>query len=384
MNDIEINDIRTEKDFKTISFSNYKKTLVIKELLNSLSNSKVEESCNWSAELICAGHYGDLWEVILKYLAKNIHIGNPKLPIYIDKRFENFKDIMFNGYIGNELIMRNNLKIRKLFAEIICILCYSRKNLSFEHIKINKNEYDIITMANRFKAPNTEFASKYFKKEDPKEIFIAINEFTYNLNDKYKNKVNACYWIEWIMEFENLCKQKKEKCICERRTFAPVQDTYKCDIIWIIWEILLDIANEKSTLTYKIIESLLKIFSIKYKPGTKKKRRYLLYFAVSLITENVDYNIEMISNKNSIDIVTSKINIIYKQIKKNELSPNTDYLFNNVDKTSNLKKTIEKLEKLKSLNQIHYSNNINEKYNENINNKINDIEHNSNDEESDY
>lgn len=371
MDDIEINDIRTEKEFKTISFSNYKKTLVIKELLNSLSNSKVEEACNWSAELICAGHYSDLWDIILKYLAKNIHISNPKLPIYIDKRFENFKDIMFNGYVGNELIMRNSTKIRKLFAEIICILCYSRKNLSFEHIKINKNEYDMINMANRFKAPNTDYANKYFKPEDPKELFIAINEFTYNLSDTNKNKVNACYWIEWIIEFESLCKQKKEKCICERRVFAPVQDTYKCDIIWIIWEILLDIANNMNTLTYKIMESLLKIFSIKYKPGTKKKRRYILYFAISLITENVDYTIEMISNKNNIDVITSKIDVIYKQIKKNEISPNTDYLFNNVDKTANLQKTIQKLEKIKSLNQIQYTSNSNSKYNDSINNNIN-------------
>jgi hypothetical protein len=360
MSDTEINDIRTQQEFKTISFSNYKKTSVVNELLNSLSNSKVEESCNWAAELICAGHYTDLWETILKYLAKNIHVGNPKLPIYIDIRFEKFKDIMFNGYIGNELIMRNNSKIRKLFAEIICILCYSRKNLSFEHIKINKNEYDMTNMTNRFKAPNKEYANKYFKPEDPPELFISINEFAYNLSDKIRNKVNACYWIEWIIEFESLCKQKKEKIFCERRTFPPIQDTYKCDIIWIIWEILLDIANNNSnTLTYKIMEALLKIFCIKYKPGTKKKRRYLIYFAVSLITENVDYTIEMISNKNSIDIITSKIDIIYKQIKKNEVSPNTDYLFNNVDKTNNLKKTIEKLEKLKALNQISYSKDYN-------------------------
>ena len=38
MNEIEINDIRNIADFKSITFSDYKKTSVNNELLNSLVN----------------------------------------------------------------------------------------------------------------------------------------------------------------------------------------------------------------------------------------------------------------------------------------------------------------------------------------------------------
>ena len=93
---------------------------------------------NWSAELICAGHFGDLWEIIIYNIGKNIHLANPKIPIYVDMRFQNFKEIVQNGYIGNEIAMRNNEKIRMIFCELITILCLSNKKPAFECVKSKK------------------------------------------------------------------------------------------------------------------------------------------------------------------------------------------------------------------------------------------------------
>jgi len=350
MNDTEINDKRNPNEFKGISFSKFQKSKVKKELLNCIAASKVEAACYWSAELICAGHLSDLWEIVILFLSKNIHLGNPKLPIYVAMRFDNFRDIVSNGYVGNELRLRNNEKIRKIFAEIICVLCYSRRKHSFEPIKIKKaDEFNMSHMASRLKATSIDFATEVFKNDDPKELYIAVNEFAYHISSSSRNVVSACYWLEWAMEFESICKGKKEKCLGARRSFAPVLDKYQMDPIWIIWEVIFKECTAKSDpLTTKIISSLLEIFSIKYTSGVQKRRRFIVYFAVALLTEQVDMSIEMIGDRGKTDAIIKKINVVYKDVKKNEVSPETDYLYSGIGKT-NLDKTIERLETMNKI-----------------------------------
>lgn len=352
MNDNEINDKRSQSEFRQITFSNFQKIKVKKELISCLLGGKIEAACYWSAEYICAGHFIDLWECIIEYISKYIHLGNPKLPVYISMRIDNFKSILQNGYIDNEIRMRNNPKIRQLFAEIIGILCYSRKKHKFEPIKIKKDEeFNMTHMSSRLTAPTVKYAEGIFQKGDPKEIYIAINEFAYNISPESKNIISACYWVEWLLEFETISKRKKEKCECERRSFAPVLDKYQMDIIWMIWELLIiECNNNHSTAKNKIMDALLNIFSIRYTSGVKKKRRYLIYFAIAIITEPFDITTSIINKKDIIEKVKSKIDVVYKDVKKNEVSPETDYLFNGTAAAkSNLDKTIERLEKLNNI-----------------------------------
>ena len=349
-----INDIRDT--FKNITFSKFQKSKARDELIKSLCDEKIENACYWSAEFICSGHYLELWDIILYFVYKYIHNGNPKLALYLNMRYNNFETIINNGYSQNILVLRNNDKIRKLFCEIICVLCYSLKKNVICEIKLDKHEsFDISSMSERFKAPNISYIEYILKDDDPKELIIPINELVYNLINK--NIINVYYWLEWIIEYENICKKKKKKCACENRSFAPKGSTH--DIIWIIWDILLYYSdpsltsrtynlhnnnnNNNNEIKYKIIKSLLELFVIKYSNSVKKKRKYIMYFAFALLIEHNPINSAIITYPEKIEAIVSKIDNIYKDIKKNEISPKTDYLFTNLNK-SNIEKTMEKIE----------------------------------------
>jgi 3-methyladenine DNA glycosylase Tag len=75
-----------------------------------------------------------------------------------------------------------------------------------------------------------------------------------------------------------------------------------------------------------------------------------MYFVIEIFTEQFPLDDKIIKDKEKIQVVMDNINIIYKQIKKNEHSPNTEYLYNNLN-SSNLQQSIAKLEQMNAITE---------------------------------
>lgn len=346
-----INDIRTVAQFRGVTFSNFKLVDAAKELTQSILGNKIEPACYWSAEFICSGHFTEIWDLLIQIYAKYIHMGNPKLAVYIQVKLDMFKCVLRNGYTDHPMSMRNNERIRNLFSEIVCVMCLSKKMHLFE-IKIPKEEYHLSHLTERFHAPDTSFVEKFYMGDDPRECFIPCNEMAYHLCREGRNAYQACYWVEWLLEFE--CRNKYHT--CQRRAKYNVDGKLQMCLVWLIWDSILCESNSDghSELLRKIIGSLLALFLSKFaSPSNSKRKKHILFFCVTLLTAESENALleEMVRGERDKEIianVTRQIDVIYTQIKKNEISPKTDYLFKSSGK-SNLDDTIEKLEQMDKL-----------------------------------
>lgn len=390
---VEVFDTRPATEFRLMTFSKFKKTDVKREILQSVLNGKVEAANYWAAEMVCAGQFSELWDHLLCCMSKHISIANPKLPLYMDMRRNSYLTILKTersadfasaaaaaaatgggdihddkegGANTTELLeYRNSENIRRLFAEVISVLCFSGKRPAFEYMKIDREEeFDLESWTDRLKAPSPMYANGVFrKKSDPREAFIACNEFSYALHTRQVSA--ATYWIEWILEFEMHCKKKSEKLTCDRRSIPGVPYKFQDDILWLFWEIILDVVDGNDVidndndniqkdlydsdddnddtavlggggskkhhinneLRSRIVHALWRLFCFNYTSVAGRRRKFLMYHAVFIATEEYwNANVEIVRRRDEIQNVVAQVNNFYKIIARNAVVDNSNFL----------------------------------------------------------
>ncbi len=318
MNDIIIEDKR--RTFKSLTFSNYKKCDVLKNLTLSIYYGKLEESFFWTCELLCTNLIIDIWNVYFSVMSKYIHVYNPKLPLYIHKKFQDFKQISMQ--YGDDFKLRNLKEIRMLFCSITLILCYSQKYTILDDLTYKFN-FKIENLYENLKAPHVNFIQFIYRPSDPKEYVIPFNELIYHLTDT-KNKTDIHFWLNWIIQYDILCRKKKKHLLCQQRDiFIHKNEKISKNIIWIIWDILLKMAKQQeNTQLLSIIQTIFDLFTIRYTISYNKKRIHQIYHVIELLLlhKHVDYSIELLKQRELLSSLEQNIHVIFEQIKKHEVS----------------------------------------------------------------
>lgn len=309
--------------FKTLTYNNFKKTGVKNKFVSYLTEENIEQANLWCAELVSSGHYLFLWETIFEYTCVNIYIANPKVWMYIKKKYILFKDKIMRA--DNELHLRNNSEIRNLFFDVVSVICLSNKEKLIIPKEFNKTLNNITEITSHFKADNLHYVVKYFKENDPKEIYIFLNEYIYNLENK--NFYMSVMWLKWILDYNKQCTKKKVRLECDERfNNEHMKESLKRHCVWILWDIVID-KSKKNTLHHELIGILNDMFMIQIEETKILRRVHLIILATKvLMLRNDQINLPLVKSskcKDTISIYRNKIDHWYFKIHDNYVKYNS-------------------------------------------------------------
>ena len=324
----QINDTRLMNDFKDCTFCGYKKNDVITTLFKNIDKNKIENACNWIAECILSGYTLSVWEKILIYAFKTIHINNPLLPFYLLNKTQ----ILYNQFkrlnVKDKdivLILRNSQMIRNLFFDVITTLSSSSKTKKYDKLpKIKNEDFDFNNLRMRLTATMNMLPNHIIHFNDPEELKIIINEFFFNLKNPLVGYEKCIYWVLWLVKWDELHKKKKNPWQVGPRE-VPLKDNLKSDIIWVIWDCIFEEIkcknqNQDKDIKYseKQINSLYELFLHNYSSGKRNSRLPYVFLAIGLLTLKVNYNIPIRNNIEVFIQSQGNVNKMFEAKKINE------------------------------------------------------------------
>ena len=349
-----INDSRKLMHFKSQTFGGYKKTEVNSQLDKAIQAEDLDKSIYLGFQLLFSGYINQLWEKLISIVFKNININNPTIP-----KFLYYKQKLWDSFIldkkykkDNIFLLRNNILIRELIVELICIIILSRKRKLETLKKITNKDFNVSFFKSKLEAKDNNLSSSYLKEDDPSEIRIAFNEFTYQMKERNFDKV--LYWLSWIIEWDKLNTKKYGKFNIASRVYKNVEPKFSKNVIWLIWDYInltkdkLTSFDDKYTLSENDknqIEYLWKLFCLNYSNSKRNKRISLVIWALKILNNPLDYSIELINKKYLLFQSLANYNFMIEKIKlqenntyQNSLSGMNIVIKNNYIQTENYKK----------------------------------------------
>ena len=320
-----INDNRTIKNFKEKTFSGFKKNEVINTVLKSIEGKKIENACNWTTECILSGYSLILWEKLLNFSSKIIHINNPHIPYYLfrkNKIFMNQIERLQTKSKDKYLLLRNSQMIRNLFFDVVTTLSTSSKTKRYDkYPKMDDNEdFKFMNIQKRLCAPMNILPENIIHFNDPNEIRIIINEIFHSLKNKQYGYDKCCFWILWLIRYEELNKKKKYPFNIDERDIEGVPKKYQGNIVWVFWETILEeMKLRKNKNITKHITALYELYKCNYSIGKRKKRIPILLNAVGYLTHTIHFQIPLRNNFPLFIQVQSNVNKMFGLKKINEI-----------------------------------------------------------------
>ena len=326
MNELyQIDDSRNTQDFKMKTFSGFKKTDVMNAVLKSIETKKIENACYWASECIVSGYVLALWEKLIVFSSKIVHINNPNLPVYLLRK----NKVLFNQVTRihskskeNELLLRNSQMIRNLFFDVISTLTTSSKTKRYDkYPKLNdKEDFDFGNIQKRLFAQMNILPPNMIHFNDPDELRIIMNEIFTLLKNQQFGYDKCIYWVMWLFRWEALHKKKKTPWLVDERNVSGISKKLQANVIWVIWDVIYEEVNHRKDEKIKEqVDALYELYKWNYSIGKRNTRLPLLFNAIGYLTHSIQFKFPVRMNYKIFIQVQCNVNKMFSSKKVHEI-----------------------------------------------------------------
>lgn len=337
-NNYLICDIRTSKDLNGGTIGGYKKRDTVNVFQNSIINNRIEEALYWGVELHSSTYDKEIWNSIHDIYKKYIHINNPKLFFYINRRENEYNKIIVNYPKKHYIFSRNNQEIRNLFCDLISILTLSKKNNLFLDKSLPKVNLTKITkddLKNRLLEENYNIIQDLGYESLNNTEILCLNQIFHNLNN-HQGTLNNCFY--WYILLEKSWKSKKKKSDNVYNVENDINNYIKSrqlnkdsilnyvnngnskNNLWteIIWKMIDKILmnNEKNNI---FIEKLKIYYNTNFKESKINNLKYIFFIVFYILKQNINWNIPLINKYDIYIQCCANINQLYMKLSNNIL-----------------------------------------------------------------
>jgi len=282
-------------DFQKFTFSGHLRTHVYKVIEENIKLGHADYTCYWVLELLCSGLVHSMWQTMFESAAKHINRAAPNVFLFLTQKYEKFSTYESQYSTAGMTGIRNNSDVRTLVCEVASTVALCRKNKLPPLPKIKpEHDFQPLTIQESLKSPSSNYGRHLSLKDDPLEIYVPLNELTYSLRPETRDVTKALYWTAWMLKYaSSFKKQNKVDLLCSSRQNPFVDGQYSHNILWLIWETVLDAAKHspQAGLLEPYIDSLFKLHCLRWNPGVLKNRLVFLQSAMLFICESTTLDI---------------------------------------------------------------------------------------------
>lgn len=308
-------DNRTAKEFTQMTFTGYKKIDVIKQFEKSIMENNLESACHWLVELHISGRMDNIWQIYFEILSKDIHINNPHLTSWMWLKFKKYCLLIQTFNKGYEYECRNNQEIRNLLIDILVMLTFSTKCNKFnKKVKIGEKDFIQQNYLVKLKHKSSLKINNLITENIDHELKLGLNEIINLIH--YGNIKDIIYWYNWLEKLEKLKKKNKIELVVPNTLLKYVSPKLQNHWVWIIWKYIFSEIPDNQV--NNEINALYHIYLHKYSNTTRNKKQYILYHAITLLNDDINWKIPLIRDYKYRVQACCNINQLYKLKKQDK------------------------------------------------------------------